>query len=205
LLLTEGLSVVTFPMGIGLALTAPDFVPLVFGKAWIPAIVPLQILIFFGCARSVSAVLGPLLTAMRDTWYVMLNNLTAAAFMPVAFYVGSRWGAPGIAAAWVVAYPFILYSMYGRAFRMIGLSARAYFKALAPAISGVAVMALVVELLRIFVLRGRALGICVGVEIVLGAASYVAALLVLHADRVRTVSQWYRRLRAGGSPAIAPQ
>jgi PST family polysaccharide transporter len=205
LLLTEGLSVVTFPMGIGIALTAPDFVPLVFGKAWIPAIVPLQILIFFGCARSVSAVLGPLLTAVRDTRYVMLNNLSAAVFMPLAFYVGSRWGAPGIAAAWVVAYPFILYSMYGRVFRMIGLSVRTYFKALAPAISGVMVMALLVELVRISVLRGRAPGICVAVEIALGAAGYVAALLVLHAERVRTVAQWYRRMRAGGSPAMAPQ
>lgn len=205
LLLTEGLSVITFPMGIGLALTAPEFVPLVFGKAWMGAIVPLQILIFFGCARSVSAVIGPLLTAMRDTRYVMLNNLTAAIFMPVAFYVGSHWGAAGIAAAWVIAYPFILYSMYGRAFRKIGMSARGYFKALGPALSGVIIMAVAVELLRVSILRGRPLAVRLSVEIVMGAVCYLIALLVLHGDRVRKVIHWYRLLRAPVSPAMAPQ
>lgn len=202
-LLTEGLSVITFPMGIGLALTAPELVPLVFGKAWVGAVLPLQILCFFGCARSVSALIGPLLTALRDTRYVMLNNLSAALLMPVAFYLGSHWGAAGIATGWIVAYPFILFSMCRRAFRAIGLSAGAYFKALGPAVSGASAMVAVVELLKLSILRGKAPWVCAGVEVSMGAASYVGAMLLLHRDRVRMVAQWYRRLRAGGSTATA--
>lgn len=205
LLLTEGLSVITFPMGIGLVLTAHELIPLVFGKAWAGAVLPLQILCFFGCARSVSALIGPLLTALRDTRYVMLNNLSAALVMPVAFYVGSRWGTGGIAAAWIVAYPFILYSLCGRAFRRIGMSAGAYFKALGPATSGAAVMALAVELLKTTLLRGRTPWVCACAEIAMGVASYAGALLLLHRDRVRSVARWYRHFRGGASPAMVPQ
>ena len=205
LLLTEGLSVITFPMGVGLAMTAPDVVPLVFGKVWVGAVVPLQILAFYGCVRSVSALIGPLLTALRNTRYVMLNNVTAALLMPIAFYIGSFWGIQGIAAGWIVAYPFILFSLCRFAFRRVGLSLGAYHRALAPATSSVAVMAIIVEGVRLMTFHGSSPWIRVTLELILGAGSYSAALLLLHRARVQAVIRWYRDMRAGARPAVVAQ
>jgi polysaccharide transporter, PST family len=202
LLLTEGLSVITFPMGIGLALTAHDAVPLIFGKAWFGAVVPLQILAFFGCATSVSALIVPLLTSLRDTRYVMLTNLAAAFIMPAAFYLGSHWGAGGIAAGWIIAYPIVLLALARRAFRKIALSGSAYAKALGPATSGVAVLAVAVTLVRYSLLGGTSAWTRLILEIAVGAASYVGALLILHRHRVKAVAQWYRRMRAGEPLAV---
>ena len=195
LILTEGLSVITFPMGVGLALTAREAVPLIFGRAWVGAVLPLQILAFFGCARSVSALFGALLTAVRDTRYVMLNNVSAAVLMPVAFYLGSHWGAAGIAAAWLIAFPIILFSLCGRTFRKIHLSATNYFRALRPAINGVVAMAVAVEIVRLTVLRQTPAWVCLLAEIACGAGAYCGCLLLLHRDRLRAVAQWYRRMR----------
>lgn len=205
LLLTEGLSVITFPLGIGLALTAREAVPLVFGKAWVAAVVPLQILAFLGCARSVSALMGPLLTAVRDTRYMMLTNLSAALLMPAAFYVGSHWGAPGIAAAWIVGFPFILCCLCGRAFHRVGLTVGSYFKALRPALSGVAAMAIAVETIRLTVLGETPAWVCLVAEIACGAAAYCGCLLLLHGDRLRAVAQWYRLTRAAAPTAVGAQ
>ncbi len=200
--LTESLSVITFPMGIGLALTAHDGVPLIFGKAWIGAIVPLQILAFFGCAMSVSALLVPVLTALRDTRYVMMTNLAGAILMPTAFYLGSHWGAAGIATGWILAYPFILFALCRRVFRRIGLSGRAYVQALGPALSGVAAMAIAVLLVRYTALSGSTGWIPLVLEVMVGAASYAATLVIFHRNRLLTVVRWYRRIRAGERPSV---
>ncbi|MGA7541184.1 MAG: lipopolysaccharide biosynthesis protein [Steroidobacteraceae bacterium] len=203
LLLTEGLSVITFPMGVGLALTAREAVPLLFGKVWVGAVVPLQILAVLGCARSVSALMSPLLTAVRNTRYLMLVNLSAALLMPCAFYLGSHWGAAGIAAAWIFGFPIMLLALFGRAFRRIGLSAGNYFKALRPAMSGAVAMAIAVEIIRLAALPGRPAWIGLLVEVAVGAAAYCGWLLLMHRDRVRAVAQLYRRMR--GPAAIAVQ
>lgn len=205
LLLTEGLSVITFPMGVGLALTAHEAVPLVFGRLWIGAVLPLQILAFFGCARSVSALCAPLLTAVRDTRYVMLNNVSAALLMPAAFYLGSHWGAAGIAAAWMIAFPIILFSMFGRVFRRIGLSAGEYFEALRPAITGIVGMAIAIEAIKLALFHQKPAWSCLLAEIACGAVAYCACLLVFHRDRVRAVVQWYRHVRASRRTAVGAQ
>ena len=57
------LIVVLFPLLVGLAITAPQLVPLVFGARWSPAIVPVQVLALGGAATLVIDAAGAVLMA----------------------------------------------------------------------------------------------------------------------------------------------
>jgi O-antigen/teichoic acid export membrane protein len=201
--LTEASSLITFPATIGLALTAREFVTLVLGKTWSGVIVPLELLALYGSIRSISALLGPLLTALRETRFMMWNNLAALAVMPTAFYVGSRWGTAGIACGWIVAYPFIVLPLYRRAFRRIGMSAREYLGAVRPALNGCLAMVVLVSVLKWAIPLSWPLYLRLAVEVTVGAAAYVIVLAVLHAERLRTFVNVFRRLRAPSGAAAA--
>lgn len=203
LILTEGLSVITFPMAIGLAVTASDLVPLVFGRKWIPAVGPMEVLALFASARSIGALLGPMLAALGEARFVMWANVSAAVLMPTAFLIGSRWGSLGIAWGWVAAYPVIMYVLYRRAFRRVDLAPRAYFKTLRPAVTGTICMALVVLAVKQLLAGGWPPVPRLLAEIVCGAATYAGVIFALHRDRVQALTGFYRRMRAGGAAAVA--
>jgi teichuronic acid exporter len=201
--LTEALSLVTFPAAIGLGLIAQEFVPLVLGKPWSGVIAPLEVLAFYASIRSVSALLGPLLTALRETRFLMWNNLAAVVVMPIAFYVGSRWGPSGIAWGWIVGYPFIALPLYFRAFRRIGMSTRTYLGAIRPALNGSLAMIAAVSALRLSMPPGWPLQVRFGMELAGGGAAYLIVLSLLHADRLRSFVSLYRRIRASSSANAA--
>jgi len=200
--LTEAVSLVTFPATIGLGLVAPEFIGLFLGSRWSDAVAPLEVLAFYGSIRSVSALLGPLLTALRETRFLMWTNIAAAVLMPLLFYVGSRWGPSGIACGWIVGYPFIALPLYRKAFRRVGMPFRNYLVAIRPALDASLVMIFAVGALKLVVPVQWPLYLRFGIEVVAGATAYLIVLLVLHIDRLRSFIDFYRRLRnnkaAGG-------
>ena len=201
--LTEALSLVTFPATIGVALVAPEFVMLILGQRWSGVIAPLEVLAFYGSIRSVTALLGPLLTALRDTRFVMWNHLIALMVMPTAFYVGSRWGAPGIAWGWVVAYPFVALPLYLRTFRKIGMSVPVYLGAIRPALDGSLAMVVAVGLLKWAMPAAWPLYARFGLELTVGAAAYLIVVSVLHGERLRSFLNLYQRIRDANSAVAA--
>jgi O-antigen/teichoic acid export membrane protein len=200
--LTEAVSLVTFPATIGLGLVAPEFIGVFLGSRWSDAVAPLEILAFYGSIRTVSALLGPLLTALRETRFLMWTNIAAAVLMPLLFYVGSRWGPLGIACGWIVGYPFIVLPLYRKTFHRVGILFREYFVAIRPALNASLVMILAVVALKSAIPAGWPLYLRFGMEVVAGAAAYSIVLLVLHIDRLRGFMDFYRRMRvSNGKPA----
>lgn len=201
--LTEALSLITFPAAIGLGLVAPAFVNLALGKAWSGAILPLQILAVYASVRSITALFGPLLTALRETRAMMWTNLAGAAIMPTAFFIGSHWGSAGIACGWVAAYPLFALPLYGRALRRIEMHPRAYFAAIWPAASGSLSMVLPVLILRHFLPDVCPLFVRLAAEIVCGGLMYFAVLLTFHSDRVRALMLFLRTARSAPAAGSA--
>jgi teichuronic acid exporter len=197
--LTEAVSLVTFPATIGLGLVAPEFIGVFLGSRWSDAVAPLEILAFYGSIRTVSALLGPLLTALRETRFLMWTNIAAAVLMPLLFYVGSRWGPLGIACGWIVGYPFIVLPLYRKTFQRIGMPFREYFVAIRPALNASLVMIFAVVGLKSVIPAGWPLYLRFGMEVVAGASAYSIVLLVLHIDRLRAFMDFYRRMRVSKS------
>src|SRR6266576_1979812 len=140
--ITEGIALITFPLGLGLALVAQDFVLVVLGSKWSATIAPLRLLAAYAAFRSITPLLPTVLHTIRDTRFEMWNMVAAAVVMPTSFYLcGQRWGTVGLAVAWVLVDPIFAFMLYWRTFSKIALSPRAYFRALWPALSGSVLMA----------------------------------------------------------------
>jgi teichuronic acid exporter len=201
--LTEAVSLVTFPATIGLGLVAPEFIALFLGSRWTDAVAPLEVLVFYGSIRTVSALLGPLLTALREARFLMWINIAAAVLMPLLFYVGGRWGPLGIACGWIVGYPLIALPLYGKAFRRIGMPLHSYLVAIRPALDASLVMIFAVVALKLVIPAEWPLYLRFGIEVGAGAAAYLIVLLVLHGDRLRAFIDFYRRLRVSNNKSGA--
>ena len=193
--LTEALSWITLPATLGVALTAREFVTLALGKKWLGAIAPLELLAFYASFRSITTLLGPILTALRETRFVMWDNLAAVVLLPSAFYVGSHWGTAGIAWAWIIAYPLVAAPLYSRVFRRIRMSTREYLGAVRPALNGSMAMVVVVGALKWALPWAWPLYFRFGLEVLAGAITYVLVMVTLHGDRLRAFRGLLQRSR----------
>ncbi|HEY3194425.1 MAG TPA: lipopolysaccharide biosynthesis protein [Candidatus Dormibacteraeota bacterium] len=182
--ITEGMALITFPVSLGLALVARDFVLVVLGSKWEGTIAPLRLLAAYAALRSITPLLPQALQIIRDSRFEMWRMVAAAVVMPTSFYFAAqRWGTVGLAMAWMLADPLLAFVLYRRVFRKIGLSPRAYLAALWPALSGTALMAGAV--LAVGVLRGNEWtpALRLAAQIGVGVITYGLACVVLHRER----------------------
>jgi O-antigen/teichoic acid export membrane protein len=196
--LTELISFVTVPASIGLALVADYLVPALLGPRWSGVIGPLRLLGVFVAVRSIATILPNLLTAIGDTAFVMWATLGSAIFMPIAFLIGSRWGTSGIAAAWVVAYPPVMFPMYYRVFHKTEMQLKEYISVLTPALSASVIMTVVVLFARSVLPTEFHPLPCLLLIIVIAVLSYAGALLAFHRPRVTHLFRVIRNIRRQG-------
>jgi len=138
---TQYVALVFFPLTIGMAITAPQAVPVAFGRQWIPAVQTLQVLALTGPLVSMSRLKGPLFMAIgRPNWDFWLNVLGVALYVP-AFLVGIQHGILGVAISYAVASAIeapVVVLVIGRG---IGTGPGAVLRPLAPVAAATAVMA----------------------------------------------------------------
>jgi len=196
LLITEGLSFITFPATIGLGLVAKDLVPVVVGEQWRSAILPLQLLCISAGLRSVTPVLAQILIVAKDTRYLMWRTLFAALILPPGFVMAARWGTAGLAGAWLIVYPVIVaFPMWRRAFQRLDLPVRRYFAALQPATEGCLLMAGTVWLSREFLFAGLPALARLLLLVAIGALSYACVLLLRWRSKIVDFQATLRLLR----------
>ncbi len=196
--ITEGIALVTFPVTIGIALVAQDFVMLALGAKWQGAIAPLRLLAAYAAFRSIVPLLPLVLVSIKDSKFVMWNSVASAIVMPISFYfAASRWGTVGLGMAWVLVYPLIAAPVFWRVFRKLELSTRAYFEALWPALSGTALMAAVVLVVAAFASPHWSLGVRLTVQVASGAVTYGLACFLLHRKALTAFYQVVMAARRG--------
>ena len=206
--LTEGLALITFPISVGLALVADLFVLTVLGEQWRPAIVPLRLLGLFGGFRAIFNLFPQMLVATGHARLNMRFNLLMAVWLPTALYAGAHWGTTGVALGWVIGYPLVTIPCFVRAtLRILGLRARDYFRALWPAASAAAGIAVTVLALRVILPQAWSPWLHLGVVVLAGGVAYVAVLLLAHQARMQEVAarviELTRVRHAKPSPAYA--
>jgi PST family polysaccharide transporter len=202
-ILTECISIVTFPATIGLALVAGDFVHLLLGAKWQGSILPIQVLGFYASFRCIVTLLPSILNVTGESRFAMRTMQGALVLMPCAFYVGSHWGPVGIAYGWVVAYPFVAGRLYWRVFRRIEMPWREYLQAVRPAVTGCMLMGATVGILKGSLAPGLPASIRLSLEVFAGAAAYTIALSLLHRDRLLLFWNFVKTLRQSNPRAVA--
>jgi PST family polysaccharide transporter len=191
--ITEGVSLVTFPLLAGLALVADNLVRLVLGDKWVPAVPALKILAVAGIIRAVMPLMNQLLLALHEAATVLRSTCVLAIAMPVLFVLGTNWGVSGVASVWLLGYPVIGgFLLLRPALKKVGLHPGHYAQALAPAAVSALVMSGVVTAVSWVPLQSLVLRLAG--QIAAGAAAYILCLLALWPDRVRTYAELLRGL-----------
>ena len=137
-----------------------------------------------------------LLVAKGQPRIVLANFLLQAIVMPIAFYLGSRYGLTGVSAAWVVVWPLLAALMTWQTLRVIELDLSAYVGALKHPVIGSVVMALTVSIVQLQ-LPADAAVTRLAVSVGLGAVVYVGYILAFDKVALHDARDIVRAARAG--------
>lgn len=189
---TEGLSIVTIPAAVGLALVADDLVHLALGDEWLLSILPLQILSISVACRSTHPIITAVAAIVGLSRISARISIVAAIVMPLGFLVGSRWGIGGIAVAWLFVYPILAFPYYYVVFRRINMGAIEYLKAFWPATSSTALMAAVIYGVQLYLQPHWPVALRLTAEILVGVLSYSMFLIAFHRKHIMALKGVYR-------------
>lgn len=101
------LAAITVPISVTLVVVAPDFVPVVFGDRWKPAVPVVQILAWVGLLQSLQRLNGSVLQACGRAGMLLLFSVIAFIASMAAFVLGLHWGIVGVATAYAIATTFL--------------------------------------------------------------------------------------------------
>lgn len=102
------ISAVNVPAFVGMAVIAPDFVPVVLGHKWHAAVPVLQLLSLAGVAQSFQTLNWSTVQALGRAGVMLRVRLFSAPLTLAAFAFGLRWGVVGVAGLYAAARFIIL-------------------------------------------------------------------------------------------------
>ncbi|MCB1907312.1 MAG: MOP flippase family protein [Rhodocyclaceae bacterium] len=179
--MTKGVSIVTFPMVLGIFAVAPSFVEVVYGRDWLVTADLLRILCAAGLVQSVGTTVGAVYQSIGRPDIQLRMSLLNTTLTAIALWIGLRWGLSGVALAYsTLAVVWVHFSMFVVT-RIIGLSfRRMYVRFALPLTCSVAMAGLVFALEAL--LPGPAPW-TLALEMVTGAAAY--GLLMTLSGQIR--------------------
>jgi O-antigen/teichoic acid export membrane protein len=131
---------VAMPFYVGLAATAEPLVATVLGPKWIAAAPLVRLLAFAMPAMTLQVLFSPACSAMGRPGINVHTGAVGATLLPIAFLIGLHWGVTGLAASWFFAYLIYLVITAARVLPVLGLSATALARAIAPTLVAAIVM-----------------------------------------------------------------
>lgn len=188
--MVQMISLVTFPMMVGLCFIAPELIRVVYGTKWLPVVPVLRILCLLGATQSIGTTVGTIYLSQGRTDLNLKYTLIFTPILMASFFAGIHWGIVGVAACYALTDCSLWIWSHMVANRLIGLRLSDVFSRLIPATAGALGMLAVLVLARLLLVQvaKASLGdlayvlLCV----VLGAATY--GLLVWWRFRGRIMS-----------------
>jgi O-antigen/teichoic acid export membrane protein len=180
------------PFYLGLSVTAEPLVLAMLGEKWREAIPVVRVLALAMPFMTMQVLYSPVCDAMGKPGVAVRNGATGAVILSLAFLIGVRGGATGLATAWLIAYPLYLAIGSWRALPVIGASARDVAGAVASPLAAALAMAAVVALADPL-LPPLAPAVWLAALGALGAITYAAALLAIARPLVNELLALARR------------
>lgn len=97
------------PAYLGMAATAAPLVEVAMGAKWLPIAPLVSVLAVAMLFNTVYVLLAPLCNALNQPAIPMRSSMIGAALFAGAFFVGRHWGPMGLALAWLMAAPLLLW------------------------------------------------------------------------------------------------
>jgi len=110
------------PLCLGVTLAAPELIGVVFGPAWMGALVPVQVLALLGIAQAPFAQIGLAYTVSRNTDEFARWGLLSTPAIILSFFAGIPWGIQGVAISYALTSAALLFPMLRIGARVLGIS-----------------------------------------------------------------------------------
>ena len=188
---TRMVTLLFFPVFLGLAAVADNFVPVVLGGQWTAAAPIIRTIAVVMPLYALYTLMTPVVNAIGKPRVGLINSLIGLAIMPAAFLVGVRWGAIGLARAWLMGFPLMFVITTWRSLHAMRMGPGPVLRATAPALLCSALMAAAVIGGSRLVSAGPIGDLLILIAI--GAATYVAAVALLFPASRRDLIDFVRR------------
>ena len=171
------------PFCLGLATTAQPLVRVVLGDKWVEAAPLLALLALAMPFMTLHVLFAPATNAVGRPGIGTRTAALGAVTMGLGFLAGVHWGAPGIAAAWLVGYPALTAITAAWSLPAIGVKARELGQAILPPVLAGVAMAVSVTLAD-RVAGGLPALPRLAVLVVIGAAIYLGWIMTFARSRL---------------------
>ncbi len=200
-IMTEFLALTVLPLTLGLAAVAPDAVAVILGPKWAEAVSPLRWLAVFAAIRTMSTLIGQVLTSLRFTRFTMWTSLISLLVMPASFYVASRWGPGAVAASWIIMSPVTAVPLLTKVLKATRIGYRAYLDLVLPALVGSAIMVAAVLGIQIYLPKNWPQAAGLSLQVMAGAAIYCGVMWLLYRERMLRYVRFALTLMRDPAPA----
>ena len=174
---TRVVAAASVPAFVGLAVVAPDFVPVVLGARWHKAVPVLQLLCLAGLSQSLQTLNHSMLQALDRAGALLAFMIFSATVTVSSFAIGLHWGIVGVAAGFAAARTIVLPVFTTVVSRAAQIRPLAFVRSILPVVEVSTIMGVLAYGMRLALVHaGVAAGIRLAVVIAAGAIVYVALL-----------------------------
>ena len=171
------IAIVTFPLMVGLWVSAEPFILTMFGSQWQPVVLLLMILTPVGMVQSIETTLGQIYQIKERTDLMFRWSICEGTLLVIAWAIGLQWGIVGVATSYSLMYFALIYPNFSIPFSLIDLS---IFK-----LAAVLWRQVVASLLMLIVLLGTKLLLPINL-----AGGWVLAILILTGGIAYFLASW---------------
>jgi PST family polysaccharide transporter len=196
---TQLTAMLSVPVYVAIAITAPVAVPLIFGAKWLASVPIVQILCIYGVVGSLGMIWQAILGGLGRPDLSLMATTAAAITSVAALIVGSRWGVIGAAGAFVVRGYLTLPFMPVVIARLTGLSALRQYRVYLPVALAAILMAGAIDALMT-ALEGKIPDFeILLIALIAGAGVYAGALFASARPALKTGYSFLTHLKPGQS------
>jgi PST family polysaccharide transporter len=149
----RSISLLTFPMMLGLLIVSREFVLTFYGDKWDPVVIPLQLLSLIGAIQSIGTTVGIIFNSQGRSDLQLKWGVFASSVYVAAFLIGIHWGLIGL----ILMYMAVCFTIWPLSHyfsnRIIGLDMKTFFKSMLPAAMASILMVSVLLLLKYIYLQ----------------------------------------------------
>jgi PST family polysaccharide transporter len=177
----QAIAVVAFPLMLGLAVVADDFVKVLWGDRWLGTVAIIRVFAIAGLGSAVGTTVGWIYMATGRSDRMLWWTLVASPVYLGCFALGLRWGALGVSIAYAVAqYLLLWYPSWRLPGSLIDLSFLKIMLNLRGPFVCALLMALGVLALRLALGSALPPAIRLPLSILTGACLYIGALQIVN-------------------------
>ena len=176
---TQFTSLIAFPTYLGVVIFAPELIVTLFGKQWIPATVPMQILAFEGIILAVSLFHKSVFISMgKPSWTVRISLLNATANL-IACLIAVRWGIIAVAIAYVISSYLVFPVSQWAVNRLIKVELMAYLRQFVTPLFSSAIMVGAIAIAKHLLLNAIDTKLLLIISTIIGALVYAICVRII--------------------------